>query len=527
MERVRIGLVGLGTVGASFYELLTGNAAEIGRRLGVAIEVPVVAVRDPSRPRAVGPATRVVGGPREILDDPSLAIVVELVGGTGVAREVVRGALERGKHVITANKALLAAHGEELFALARSKGVELLFEASVCGGIPIVKVLRESLLGNRVSRILGIVNGTTNYILTRMSEEGLGYAEALAAAQAKGFAEADPAADVSGADAAQKIAILASVAFGSWVDWRAVLCEGITKVTPRDIDFARSAGYVFKLVAAATLVEGRPLVTVYPAMVPVDHPLAAVRGEFNAVMVDSDFLGPVGLLGPGRRRPAHGLVARLGPRRPGADPRGRARGPAADAGLRAARALPRRSPALPLLLPLRHRQPARHLGARDGHAGGQRHQHRERAPEVGGPDPAVRPVRARRRGGGRPAAEGARAGVGLPGHLGRVALLQDPRRGAATMIDLHTHTFASDGVLCPAELARRAEAAGLAAIAITDHADASNLERLVRETVTFVRETQPYLRIRVARRHRAHPRAAGPGGGPRAPRPASSARRSW
>ena len=291
MEGVRIGIVCLGTVGASFYELLAGNAAEIGRRLGVAIEVAAVAVRDPSRPRAVAQATRVVGGPREILDDPSIAVVVELVGGTGVAHEVVRGALERGKHVITANKALLAAHGEELFALARSKGVELLFEASVCGGVPIVKVLRESLLGNRIGRILGIVNGTTNYVLTRMSEEGLGYAEALAEAQAKGFAEADPAADVSGVDAAQKIAILASVAFGSWVDWRGVLCEGITRVTPRDIAFARSAGYVFKLVAAATLVEGRPLATVYPAMVPVDHPLAAVRGEFNAVMVDADMAG--------------------------------------------------------------------------------------------------------------------------------------------------------------------------------------------------------------------------------------------
>ena len=158
----------------------------------------MVAVRDPSRPRGVGPGTRVVGGPREVLDDPSLPVVVELVGGTGVAYEVVRGALERGKHVITANKALLAAHGEELFALARAKGVELLFEASVCGGIPIVKVLRESLLGNRIGRILGIVNGTTNYILTRMGEEGLGYAEALAEAQQKGFAEADPAADVGG-----------------------------------------------------------------------------------------------------------------------------------------------------------------------------------------------------------------------------------------------------------------------------------------------------------------------------------------
>jgi len=332
VERVRIGLVGLGTVGGSFYELLAGNADEISRRLGVAIEVPVVAVRDPSRPRAVAAGTRVVGDWRLVLDDPSLAVVVELVGGTGVAREVVRGALERGKHVVTANKALLAAHGEELFALARAKGVELLFEASVCGGVPIVKVLRESLLGNRVGRILGIVNGTTNYILTRMSGEGLGYADALAEAQAMGFAEADPTADVSGADAAQKISILASVAFGSWVDWREVLCEGITRVTPRDIAFARSAGFVFKLVAAASLVEGRPLVTVYPAMVPVDHPLAAVRGEYNGVMVDADFLGPSVYQGRGAggRPTASSLASDLGDlaRILAAGPAARPRGPA-------------------------------------------------------------------------------------------------------------------------------------------------------------------------------------------------------
>jgi homoserine dehydrogenase len=311
---MRIGLVGLGTVGGSLYELLTGNADEIHRRLGAGIEVPIVAVRDPSRPRAVGDGTRVVGDYRLILDDPSLAVVVELVGGTGVALEVVRGALERGKHVITANKALLAAHGEQLFALARARGVELLFEASVCGGVPIVKVLRESLLGNRVVRILGIVNGTTNYILTRMSEEGLGYAAALAEAQAMGFAEADPAADVSGADAAQKISILAGVAFGSWVDWREVLCEGIAKVTPRDIAFARSAGFVFKLVAAASLVEDRPLVTVFPAMVPADHPLAAIRGEFNGVMVDSDFLGSSVYQGRGAggRPTASSLASDLG-----------------------------------------------------------------------------------------------------------------------------------------------------------------------------------------------------------------------
>ncbi len=283
-----------------------------------------MAVRDPSRPRRVGPATRVVGGPREVLDDPSIAVVVELVGGTGAAYEVVRGALERGKHVITANKALLAAHGEELFALARERGVELLFEASVCGGIPIVKVLRESLVGNRVSRILGIVNGTTNYILTRMSGEGLGYAEALAEAQAMGFAEADPTMDVGGADAAQKISLLASLAFGS--------LGGLDEGAVRGHHDRRREGHRLRplgglRVQAARRGDARstgsPLVTVYPAMVPVDHPLAAVRGEMQRRHGGLGLPRPVGLPGSGRGRTAHGLVDRLGPRRPGADDRGR------------------------------------------------------------------------------------------------------------------------------------------------------------------------------------------------------------
>lgn len=292
METVKIALVGLGTVGASFHALLTRNAGELARRIGARVEVAYVGVRDSSRKRALGTATRLVSGSREILDDPSVQIVIEMVGGIEAPLALIREALSRGKHVITANKALLAAHGAELFNLAREKGVELKFEASVCGGIPIVKVLRESLLGNRVTSILGIVNGTTNYILTRMTEEKLPYAEALAQAQRKGFAEADPSLDVGGGDAAQKICILASIAFGCWIDWRHILCEGIDTVTPRDIEFCQSAGFVFKLIAQARLLDGRPLVTVFPALVPVDHPLAAVRGEYNAVMVDADFLGP-------------------------------------------------------------------------------------------------------------------------------------------------------------------------------------------------------------------------------------------
>jgi homoserine dehydrogenase len=292
MDRIKIGLVGFGTVGESFYNLLTRNAEEFARRLGVRIEVPWVGVRDASRKRRVGPGTRVISGWKEILDDPSVPIVVELAGGVDAPLPLIREALTRKKHVITANKALLSAHGRELLALAGENGVELKFEAAVCGGIPIIKILRESLMGNRVTSIVGIVNGTTNYILTRMTEDKLSFPEALAQAQEKGFAESDPTLDVSGGDAAQKIGLLASLAFDCWIEPRDIFCEGIAGVTPKDIEFCLSSGFVFKLVAQARMLDGAPLVTVYPALVPLDHPLAGVRDEFNGVLVDSDFLGP-------------------------------------------------------------------------------------------------------------------------------------------------------------------------------------------------------------------------------------------
>jgi homoserine dehydrogenase len=291
MDRVRIGLVGFGTVGESFYGLVAGNAREFQRRLGVAVEVPWVGVRDPGKPRSVGPGTRLVRGWQEILDDPTVPIVVELAGGAEAPLPFIREALTRGKHVITANKALLSVHGRELFELAAAHGVELKFEAAVCGGIPIIKVLRESLLGNRVSSIVGIVNGTTNYILTRMTEERLSFAAALRQAQEKGFAEADPTLDVGGGDAAQKIGLLASMAFGVWIPPEDVHTEGITAVELKDIEFCLASGFVVKLIAQARMVAGAPSVCVYPALVPQDHPLAGVRNEFNGVLVDSDYLG--------------------------------------------------------------------------------------------------------------------------------------------------------------------------------------------------------------------------------------------
>ncbi len=264
-------------------------------------------------------------------------------------------------------------------------------------------------MGNRVRSIVGIVNGTTNYILTRMTEEKLSFAEALAQAQEKGFAEADPTLDVSGGDAAQKIGLLASLAFGCWIEPRGHPLRGDRRGRPRRTSSSASAsGFVFKLVAQARMIEGAPLVTVFPALVPLDHPLAGVRDEFNGVLVDSDFLGPSVYEGRGAGGQPHGLLPGLGPRGPAEDHPlpARAPGPSARACLRAA--VPRRADAQPVLLPFRHRQQARHLGAGHRHLRGERHQHRERAPEVGGQDEALGPVRARGRGRGGAGARGVR-----------------------------------------------------------------------------------------------------------------------
>ena len=299
MEGVNVGLVGFGTVGGAFCRLMQANGELFERKFGLVARIAAVAEKEPDKVRAAFPGLEVSADYRSLLADPGLAVIVELVGGTGVAYDIIRGALAAGKHVITANKALLALRGAELFQLAKERGVELRFEAAVCGGIPIIKVVRESLVANRVRKLMGIVNGTSNFILTRMGEERVDFAAALREAQAAGFAEADPALDVGGGDSAHKISLLASFAFGGWVDYREVLCEGITSITPGEIEFAQSAGFVFKLVAGARLVDDRPAVTVFPALVPLAHPLASVRGELNAVMIESDFMGPGVFLGRG------------------------------------------------------------------------------------------------------------------------------------------------------------------------------------------------------------------------------------
>jgi homoserine dehydrogenase len=299
MERVKIGLVGLGTVGRGFYELMSRNGDRFASKTGASVEIAKIAEIDTAAAQEIVPGEQLVKDYRHIIEDREIQVVIELVGGTGVAYEIIRSAIEAGKHVITANKALLALRGAELFALAQAKQVYLKFEAAVGGGIPIIKVVRESLVGNRIEKILGILNGTSNYILTRMSELEVPFAEALKQAQAAGFAEADPTLDVGGGDAAHKISLLAAFAFGGWVDYRKILCEGITTVTPGEIEFAASAGFAIKLIASARLIEGKPSVAVFPALIPAQHPLAPVREEVNAVFVECDYLGPALFLGRG------------------------------------------------------------------------------------------------------------------------------------------------------------------------------------------------------------------------------------
>ncbi len=305
---VRIGLLGCGNVGAALVGLVAEQADAVEVRTGLRLEVTRVAVRNLAKARSVelpdGCLTHDAGG---VVSDPDVDVVVELVGGIEPARSLVLDALKSGKPVVTANKELLANVGEELFAAADAAGVDLLFEASVGGAIPVIRPLRESLAGTRVRRVTGIVNGTTNYVLTRMSEEGATYADALAEAQGLGYAERDPTADVEGYDAGAKVAILATVAFGASVVAGDVYHEGISAVTPADIAFAHRLGYEIKLLAVAEAhhdgvgAGGVPevAVRVHPAMVPADHPLASVRGSYNAVFVEGEAVGELMLYGRG------------------------------------------------------------------------------------------------------------------------------------------------------------------------------------------------------------------------------------
>jgi homoserine dehydrogenase len=298
---VRIGVIGHGTVGAAFVKLVKQQSDTIAARSGVRLEIARVAVRNTATHAGSLVADVLTQDADFVVSDPTVDLVVELMGGINEARMLILKALASGKPVVTANKALIATHGAELFAAADKSGIDLLFEAAVCGGIPLIRPLRESLRGEPIRRVLGIVNGTTNYILTKMSEDGASYADALAGAQQLGYAEADPTADVEGLDAAAKISIIASIAFGANVVAGDVYSEGITKITAADIAIAHRLGYAVKLLAIAELEKssGSVSVRVHPAMVPHHHPLASVRDAFNAVVVDGEASGSLMFYGRG------------------------------------------------------------------------------------------------------------------------------------------------------------------------------------------------------------------------------------
>jgi homoserine dehydrogenase len=292
MKEIGIALLGLGNVGLGTYRILANHAKDIERRLGARVRVRHVLVRNAgkSRPEDV-PASLITHDIKTLLNDPEVSVVVEVMGGLSPSREYLEQAIASGRHVVTANKALLSSHGEALFSQALARGVDVHFEGAVCGGIPIIRTLREALASDRVESLTGIVNGTTNFILSAMANEGASYADALKRAQELGYAEADPTLDVSGMDAAQKLCLLASLAFSARVSPESILVEGITSLTPVDIAYGREAGYVLKLLARARRAPEGMDVRVHPAFIPAASPLADVRGAFNAVLLQSAALG--------------------------------------------------------------------------------------------------------------------------------------------------------------------------------------------------------------------------------------------
>ncbi|MFH0921180.1 MAG: homoserine dehydrogenase [Fibrobacterota bacterium] len=298
---VRIGVVGYGTVGGGTVRLLLSERDRIRAATGVDLQLVRVAdtLKDPHPDIALPPGA-LVHDFRAVIDDPAVDIVIELVGGTGVAYQVIAGALKNKKHVVTANKALLAEKGAELFPLARENGCVLAFEAAVCGAIPVIRAIKEGLSGSRILSLHGILNGTANFILTKMRFEKKDFATALKQAQALGFAEADPTFDVEGIDSAHKLALLASLCFGRHYDWRGFQVCGITRITDLDIQYAAEMGCVIKLLALARLTEnGLPFISVAPALIPVDSILAEVNHEFNGILIETEAAGPMLFTGRG------------------------------------------------------------------------------------------------------------------------------------------------------------------------------------------------------------------------------------
>jgi homoserine dehydrogenase len=299
MRTIRIGIIGLGTVGSGVAKILLKHRADFLRDQGVDIEIGKVSSHHDEMAAELGLTDCFVSDAARLIADPSLDIVVELVGGTTYAKDYIFAALEAGKHVVTANKAVMASVGTEALELAGSKGLDLAFEASVGGGIPIIGAFRNSLIGNRIERVIGIVNGTTNYILSKMTSDGADYATVLGEAQKLGFAEADPSADVDGYDAAAKAAILATLAYNTDVTIDDVYTEGISQITATDIKVAAELGYVIKLLAIATRTPQGIDLRAHPALLPKSHPLAKVGGVMNAVFVVGDAVGETMFYGPG------------------------------------------------------------------------------------------------------------------------------------------------------------------------------------------------------------------------------------
>ena len=298
---IGVGVIGCGTVGGGVVKLLMSEKEHLMRKTGVAIELRKVADIDPAKRASTGlPDALLTADANVVLGDPDIRVVVEVIGGIKPAQSFIETALAAGKHVVTANKELIAKKGPELFALARKHDVTLHFEASSCGGIPVINAFGQSLAANRFEKILGIVNGTTNFILTKMYREGAEFADVLAEAQRLGYAEANPTADVDGHDAAYKLAILASMAFDSHFDYREIHTEGIRSITARDIAIAKGYGYVIKLLAIGVAHDDdRVELRVHPVMVPKHHPLAAVNDAFNAVFATGNFVGDVMFYGRG------------------------------------------------------------------------------------------------------------------------------------------------------------------------------------------------------------------------------------
>ncbi|CAB4750037.1 unannotated protein [freshwater metagenome] len=299
-KNIHIGMLGCGVVGSQVASLLEKNNAELSTRAGAKLVLKKIAVRDLKAARdGVNPALFTTDT-QSVIDDPEIDIIIEVMGGIEPARELILSAIKNGKSVVTANKALLATHGADLFTAADKKGVDLYYEAAVAGAIPIIRPMRESLVGDQITRVMGIVNGTTNYILTKMDEEGLAFADVLKEAQNLGYAEADPTADVEGIDAASKAAIIAGLAFHSRVTVDDVYREGISSITADDVAVAKTMNHVIKLLAIAELTpDDRISVRVHPTLIPLSHPLAAVRDAFNAVFVEAKSAGQLMFYGRG------------------------------------------------------------------------------------------------------------------------------------------------------------------------------------------------------------------------------------